>query len=120
MTRNIGKEWRTLPERYQGLGHLDFEVHALSKEAHFLHQNWDGNNSTRKMAGATHEAFVVDVGMYSNIFSRSWEEFKTLADKHTWYYNLWKLCHRLDVELEVHGKHHIKPVRQRNRSIIAT
>ena len=30
--RNIGKEWRTLPETYQVLGLPDFEVYALSKK----------------------------------------------------------------------------------------
>ena len=55
---------------------------------------------------------MIEVGMYGNMFSRSWEEFKILANKHIWYYNLWKLCHRLDVELEVDRKHHTKPVQQ--------
>ena len=31
VNRNIGKEWRTLPERYPGIGLLNFKVHALSK-----------------------------------------------------------------------------------------
>ena len=57
-------------------------------------------------------------GLYGNIFSRSWEDLKILATKHTWYYNLWELCHRLDVELEVDEKYHIKPVQQGDQSII--
>ena len=32
------------------------------------------------------------------------------STKHTRYCNLWEVCHRLDVKLEVDGKHHIKPV----------
>ena len=44
---------------------------------------------------------MVEVGVYGNVFSRSWEDLKILATKHTWYYNLWELCHRLDVKLEV-------------------
>ena len=56
--------------------------------------------------------------MYGNIFSRSWDEFKILATKHTWYYNLWELYHILNVELEFDGKHHIKPFWQGDRSII--
>ena len=61
---------------------------------------------------------MVEVGVYGNIFSRLWEDLKILATKHTWYYNLWELCHRLDVKLEVDEKYHIKPVRQGDRSII--
>ena len=93
-------------------------MHALSKKVHFLQQKWDRNDSTSNITGAIYEAFMVEVGMYGNMFSISWEEFKILATKHTWYYNLWELCHRLDVELEVDGKHHIKPVRQGDRLVI--
>ena len=116
VTRNISKAWRTLPERYQGLGLPDFKVHALSKKVRFLQREWDGKDSTNNVTGAKYEAFLVKVGMYGNIFSRSWEEFKILATKHTWYYKLWELCHRLHVKLEVEEKHHIKPVQQGDRS----
>ena len=85
VTRNISKAWRTLPERYQGLGLPDFKVHALSKKVHFLQQKWDGKDSTSKITGATYEAFMVEVGMYDNIVFRSCEEFKILGTKHTWY-----------------------------------
>ena len=36
VNRNIGKEWGTLPGRYQWLGLSNFEVHDLSKTIHFL------------------------------------------------------------------------------------
>jgi hypothetical protein len=41
-----------------------------------------------------------------------------LATKHTGYHNLWELCDRLGVKIEVEDAHHIKPVRQGDRSII--
>ena len=104
VNRNIVKEWKTLPERYHGLGLLDFKVYALSKKVHILQQKWDGNNSTSKITGATYETSMIEVGIYGNIFSRSWGEFKILATKHTWCYNLWELCHRLDVKLEIDEK----------------
>ena len=110
MNGNIGKEWRILPERYQVLGLPNFEVRDLSKKIHFLQRKWDGNNSTSKMDETTFQAFMIEVGMYGNIFSRSWEEFTVLAAKHTWYCNLWELHHRSDVELEVNEKYHTKPV----------
>ena len=88
MNRNIGKKWRTLPERYQGLGLPNFKVHALSKRIQFLHHKWDGNNSISKMAATTYKVFMVELGIYGNIFSRSWEDFSVLATRHTWYYNL--------------------------------
>ena len=110
MNSNIRKEWRTLSERYQGLYLPNLEVYPLSKMIHFLQRKRDGNVSTSKMAGTTYEAFMVEVGMYGNIFSRSWEEPNVLATKHTWYCNLWELCHSMGVELEVNEKCHNKPV----------
>ena len=61
---------------------------------------------------------MLEVGVYGNIFSRPWDKLKVVATKHTWYYNLWELCHRLEVEIEVEEKYHINPVRQGDRSII--
>ena len=83
MNRNIGREWRTLPEKYQGLGLPNFEVRALSKNSYVLKRNCGGTKSTSKLAGTTYEAFMVEVEMYANIFSRSWKEFNGLATKHT-------------------------------------
>ena len=41
VNRNTGKKWRTMPERYQGLGLPNFEVHDLSKTIHFVQRKWD-------------------------------------------------------------------------------
>ena len=38
VNRNIGKEWRALPKRYQGLGLPNFELYTFSKKIHFLQQ----------------------------------------------------------------------------------
>ena len=118
VSRNIGKVWKTLLETYQGLSLPHFEVHALSEKIHFIWHKWDSNNSTNKMAAATYKTCMVEVGMYRNIVSGLLEEFNILVTKHIWYYNLWELCHRLVVKLEVDDKFHNKPVRQGNRSII--
>ena len=71
MSSKTGKERMTLPERYQGVGLPDFQVHALLKKLHFLQQKMDGMDSTSKITGATYKAFMVEVGTYGNICSRS-------------------------------------------------
>ena len=118
VNRNIGKEWRTLPERYQGLGLPDFEVHALSKKIHFLQRKWDGKDATSNMTGTTYEAFMIEVGVYGNMFALDWSKYKCLATEHTWYYNLWELCHRLGVTIELEKKQYMGPVREGDKSII--
>ena len=55
---------------------------------------------------------MFEVGVYGNLFFRSWKEPKVLATKNTWYYNLWELCNRLGVKPELGGIYHIKPIRQ--------
>jgi hypothetical protein len=73
VNRSIGKEWGALTERYQGLGLPNFEVHAFSKKVHFLQRKWGGKDSISEMTSATYEAFMVEVGVYGNILSRSWK-----------------------------------------------
>ena len=70
VNRNIGKEWRMLPERYQGLGLPDFEVHSFSQKFHFLQRKWGGGDATSKMTETTYESFMTEVGVYGNIFSK--------------------------------------------------
>ena len=55
---------------------------------------------------------MVEVEMYSSVFSGSWEEFKILAINHTWYYKLWEICHRLNVEMKVDERYQIGTVRR--------
>ena len=81
---NTGKEWRTLPERYQALYHPDFEVHTFFKKVHFLQRKWDCKDSTRNNSAA-YEACMVEVGVYNSILSRSRKELKVITTKHTWY-----------------------------------
>ena len=71
-----------------------------------------------KMTSVTYKVFMVEVGVYDSILFRSWKGLTVLATKHTWYYNLWELCKRLGVELELEDMYHIKPVKQGDRSII--
>ena len=63
------------------------------------------------MISAMDEAFMVEVGVHGNIFSRFWKEIQVLATQHTWHYNLWKLYDRLKVELKIEDMYHINPAR---------
>ena len=73
---------------------------------------------TRNVTGTTYEDFVIEVGVYGNTFALDWSNYKCLATQHTWYYNLWELCHRLGVTIELEKKHYMSPTREGDKSII--
>ena len=61
---------------------------------------------------------MIKVGVYGNMFALDWSRYKCLATQHTWYYNLWELCYRLGVTIELEKKHYLGPVREGDNSII--
>ena len=61
----IRKEWRTLPERYQGLGLPNFPLVALANKLAFLIGNWGFQGQAQSDALAlAYENFLVEVGLY--------------------------------------------------------
>ena len=84
VNRNI--EWSVGPclKGTTGLVSQSSSFMLSPKDIHFLQRILDGNDSTSKMVRTIHESFMVEVGMYVNILSISWEEVNVLATKHTW------------------------------------
>jgi hypothetical protein len=63
----IKREWRTLPEQYQGLGMPNFPLLALSEKLTFLVENWgligQAHSDALTMA---YENFLIEVGLYGS------------------------------------------------------
>ena len=78
-----------LPERFQGLGLPDPVVLALANKIFFLqcHSGFEG--ATAAMAMLTYETFLLEVGIYGDIFAQDYELYGGLATNNTWYKNLW-------------------------------
>ncbi len=96
VNRNITKEYRMLPLRFQGLALLNPNIDALSKKIHLLQLHWDTGSMLQRMLHQAYQVFQVKVGLGGNIFSRSFISFGRLTS-HGFFCNLWEFIHRYRV-----------------------
>jgi hypothetical protein len=80
VNRNITKEYRMIPLRYQGLALSNPNVDALSKKIHLVQAHWDTGSMSGRMLHQAYQVFQVEAGLGGNIYSRSFEAF-------------WSTCH---------------------------
>ena len=81
--RSIKREYRLLPEQFQGLGLPDFAVLAFACKIFFLQCHWGFDGATAKMVMSTFETFMLEVGLYGNLFSSDYDTFGRTATDDT-------------------------------------
>ena len=64
-----------LPERYHGLGLPNYVVHCLAVKVFFLWRHWGFDSAVGKMVAQEYEAFVMEVGMYGDVFTLDYEQY---------------------------------------------
>jgi hypothetical protein len=79
VNRNITKEYRMLPRRFQGLAVPNPNIDALSKKIHLLQSHWDTGSISGWMLHQAYQVFQVEVRLGGNIFSQSFISFGRLA-----------------------------------------
>jgi hypothetical protein len=102
VNRNITKEYRMLPLRFQGLALPNPNIDVLSKKIHLLQSHWDTGSTLGRMLHQAYQVFQVKVGLGGNIFSPSFISFGRLAT-HGFFHNLWELLHRYGVVFCLHS-----------------
>jgi len=116
--RNIKLLWRILPERFQGLGMPNFVVVAFAAKVFFLQCHWGFEGAPAETMLWCYENFLIEVGLYGNIFSQDFSRYHFVATKDTWFRNFWELGQYLGVDVVLHEDAQLKPVREGDRSLI--
>ena len=106
-----------LPEYFQGLGLPDFVVLAFACKVFFLQCHWGFEGATARMVMLTFESFMLEVGLYSNIFLENYDEYGGLATDNTWYKNLWEYGCHLNIRVKFHAQFLLQPAREGDRSL---
>ena len=65
----------------------------------------------------TFESFILDVGLYDNIFLESYDKYDGLATNDTWYKGFWEYRRHLDGAVKFHPKFLLQPAREGDRSL---
>jgi hypothetical protein len=63
VNRNIRKEYRMLPLRFDGLALPNPNIDALSKKIHLLQLHWDTGSTMGWMLHQAYQVFQVEVGL---------------------------------------------------------
>jgi hypothetical protein len=114
---HIRKEFRTLPKMFQGLGMFDLNVDNLGLRIHFLRQHWGIPSPIGNILRQGYEAFLMDVGLNGNIFTRDFERLGQLAAD-GWFKTTWQLCHMFNVDLRINECHDIPLIRQNDKALM--
>jgi hypothetical protein len=101
VNRNITKEYRMLPLRFQGLALPNPNIDALRKKIHLLQSHWDTWSMSGWMLHQAYQVIQVEVGLGKNIFS-PFISFGRLTT-HGFFCNLWELLHRYGVVFHLHS-----------------
>jgi hypothetical protein len=117
VNRNITKEYRMLPLRFQGLALPNPNIESLSRKIHLLQTNWDTGSTIGKMLHQAYQVFQVEVGLGGNIFSKSYVSFQGLAT-HGFFRNLWELLERYGILFHLHADFDIPLLRERDRTLM--
>jgi hypothetical protein len=120
VNRNIKKEWRTIPKRYQGLVLPNFPLIALSETVSFILENWGflGQGQSDGLALA-YDNFLVEVGLYNNPFQWSYTDYGHLLTDSTWFKNPWQLLYCFEAELQIQETDQVSGIREGDRSLIS-
>jgi hypothetical protein len=65
-----------------------------------------------------YESFIMDLGMYENVFYLDYNCFSVLATNGTWFKNIWELLYEFNTVASFGTDVQIHPVREGNRSLM--
>jgi hypothetical protein len=116
VNRNITREWRTLPTKYQGLGLPQMSLEKLAISLQYLQRNWGRATSMGQILRSSFELTQIEVGLSGNFLLRNYSTFGGLAT-HTWFKVLWEYAHLYGVTVDL-GDVEVPPVRQRDKVLM--
>jgi len=118
INRCITLAWRLLSERFQGLGLPNFIVDCFAAKIYFMQTTWGFDCASGKLMIHAYEAFMIEVGLYGNIFSYDYDALGCLATDGTWFKNFWEYASHLKVNVELSGDYHYDQVRAGDSSFL--
>ncbi len=116
----IKKEWRTLPDMYQGLALPNLPLVALADKISFLLGNWDfyGQAHSNSLVMA-YDNFLIEVGLYGSPLQWSYKDFGHLSTESTWFQNLWQLVQLFKVDLSFRDEDLMHRVQENDRALMS-
>ena len=70
------------------------------------------------MMAQAYEAFIIEVGLYGDIFTYDFDRYGVLATDGTWFKKFWELADHLKVTVALDSQFHVQPERQGDTAIM--
>ena len=117
VNRNITKEYRMLPQQYQGLGLPNPNIEVLSAKLQLIREYWDSDTTMGKMLTQSYQVFQIELGLGGNIFDKPYNALGHLATD-VFFRNLWELLDKYGVSLRIHKSFDIPLLRVNDRMMM--
>ena len=65
----------------------------------------------------TFESFMLERGLYGNIFLADYSRFEGLSTYNTWFKSFWEYSRHLDINVRLHPKFLLHPARVGDKSL---
>ncbi len=115
VNRKIRREWRTLPETYQGLGMPNMPLISLSEKISFLLGNWGFLRQAHSNAlSLAYQKNTIKVGLYGTPLQSSYNDFGHLSMDGTWFQNLCLLVSVYEVDITFQTEDMVQGIRENN------
>ena len=114
---NITRDYRMLPQQYQGLGLPNPNIEILSAKLQLIREHWDTATTMGNMLMQAYQAFQMEVSLGGNIFHKPFKSLGNLAT-HGFFQNLWELLDLFGVSLRIHNIFDIPLLRVDDRMIM--
>jgi hypothetical protein len=118
VNKNIKLFYRMASKRMMGLGMPNPCIKMLSYKLHLLQNEWNQATAAGQMLRQSLEVFQMETGFSSNILEEDYSRYEGLATS-GWWKQLWCLCHRYDVKLQLGSRWLIPLLWVGDRSIMS-
>jgi hypothetical protein len=120
VNQKIKREWRMLPEMYQGLRMPNMPLLALSKKISFLLGNWGfpGQSHSDALLMA-YKNLLIEVGLHVSPLQWKYSKYGHLAMEATWFQNLWLLVSTYEVDISFRDEDMVQGIRENDCSLMA-
>ena len=117
--RHIELPWRTIPEKYQGIGLPNFSLVSLASKLQYIQCIWGFKDAASISLHMGYESFVMDIGVYGNVFDLDYRTYSILATNDTWFKNVWELIHEFEIKATFGTDVQLFPLRKGDKSLMS-
>ena len=86
----------------------NFVCDCFTTKAYFLQVQWGFDGASSQLVVHAYEDFLIEVGLYVNIFSMDFNLLRCLVTDGTWFKNFYEFASHLNIQVNLAKEYHLK------------